>query len=95
MCTSRPPIVSQYMWPELDQTERVCNNGISHPIYACNGNVSYTLPLDMYPPVNGVHPQIRMSWYPQFDARDPVMRNYIEQMQEDRRLGRIEGFYMG
>lgn len=94
-CPTRIALVDQYMFPEKDTTERLCENGVSHPIYACNGDVSRTLPLHMYPEVNEVHPQIRMSSQPHFMIRDPVHASVIERDQLDRASGRIEGFYMG
>jgi hypothetical protein len=94
-CPSRYSPVDQYMFPEVDTTERLCNNGVSHPIYACNGDISRTLPLDMYPKVNEIHPQIRQSDQPHFMIRDPFHARIIEQDQLDRAAGRIEGFYMG
>lgn len=94
-CPTRIALVDQYMFPELDTTEKVCNNGVSHPIYACNGDISRTLPLHMYPEVNSVHPQIRQSSQPDFMIRDPIHARIIERDQLDRARGRIEGFYMG
>ena len=93
-CPSRIALVDQYMFPEKDTTERLCENGISHPIYACNGDISRTLPLDMYPEVNEVHPQIRQSSRPHFMIRDPVHARIIEMNQLDRASGRLEGFYI-
>src|SRR5437868_8525060 len=82
-CETRIALVDQYMFPEKDTADRLCNNGISHPIYACNGMVSRTLPLDMYPEVNEVHPQIRESSHPHFMIRDPVHARVIERDQLD------------
>lgn len=83
----------QYMFPEMDKTERLAENGVSQAIYACNGNISYTLPLHMYPKENEIHPQISRSHYPHFPVRDPAMIKYITQAEKDMRDGRIEGFY--
>jgi len=94
-CETRIALVDQYMFPEKDTTERRCNNGLSNPIYACNGVISRTLPLHMYPEVNQVHPHIRMSSQPHFMSRDPVLSKFIERDQLDRASGRLEGFYMG
>jgi len=93
-CPSRYAPVDQYSFPELDTTERRCNNGVSHAIYACNGWISRTLPLDMYPEVNEIHPQIRQSSQPHFMIRDPFHARVIEQNQLDRASGRLEGFYI-
>jgi hypothetical protein len=93
-CETRPAIVDQYMWPEKDTTERVCNNGVTHPIYACNGVISRTLPLTSYPRVDEVHPQIRMSSQPHFGSRDPRMRRAIEEAQLDIASRRLEGLYV-
>lgn len=95
MCVTRPALVDQYMWPEKDSSDRVCENGVSHPIYACNGHISRTLPLDMYPMVNEVHPQIRQSSQPHFGARDPRMAAAITSMELDMARGRLEGLYSG
>jgi hypothetical protein len=87
----------QYMFPEMDKTERLAENGVSQPIYACNGTLSYTLPLHMYPKVNQVHPQISRSQIPHFPIRDPHMLRLVNNMQtrnlRDIREGRLEGFY--
>ncbi len=34
------------------------NTGISQPIHDVYGNIAYSLPLEMWPPVNGYHYQI-------------------------------------
>ena len=94
-CNTRIALVDQYMFPEKDTTERLCDNGVSNPIYACNGVISRTLPLHMYPEVNEVHPHIRMGSQPHFMIRDPVHAKIIERDQLDRASGRLEGFYMG
>jgi hypothetical protein len=93
-CVTRPALVDQYAWPEKDTTERICQNGVSHPIYACNGHISRTLPLDMYPTVDQIHPQIQQSSQPHFGSRDPRMQSFIEYAQSDKRQGRLEGLYM-
>lgn len=93
-CQTRVAVVDQYMWPEKDTTERTCNNGISHPIYACDGTVSRTLPLDMWPKVNEVHPQIRKSSQPHFGSRDPRMKAAITMAEIDMARGRLEGLYL-
>jgi hypothetical protein len=92
-CPSRYAVVDQYLFPEKDTTERLCNNGVSHNIYACNGSISRTLPLHMYPEVDQVHPQIRKSSQPHFMIRDPVHARRIELEQLDLASGRLEGFY--
>lgn len=61
ICPRRQPLVNQYMWPVKDSNQYMCYNGISHPIYDCEGNISYSLPLHMYPPVNEIHPQVLMT----------------------------------
>jgi hypothetical protein len=94
-CETRVPLVDQYMWPEKDTTERICHNGVSHPVYACNGVISRTLPLDMYPKVNEVHPEIRMSSQPHFGIRDPRMGEMVDRMQRDIAEKRLEGMYIG
>jgi len=59
-CPRQPNIPDQYMWNQKDTNKYMCFNGISHPIYDCGGNINYGLPLEMYPPVNEIHPQIGM-----------------------------------
>ena len=92
-CPSRYAQVDQYSFPEKDTTERHPQDGLSHAIYSCNGWISYTLPLTMWPKVNQIHPQIAQSEVPHFGARDPYMRRQIELMEEDRKQKRLEGFY--
>ena len=60
-CPRNIALVNQYMWKNKDSNKYHCHNGISHPIYDCSGNVNFSLPLNMYPPVNQVHPQILRS----------------------------------
>jgi hypothetical protein len=94
-CESRVAIVDQYMWKEKDTTERLCHNGQSHGIYNCRGEISRTLPLDMYPRVNEVHPQVeRIPVGPHFEARDPNTRRMIAMAQRDKAEGRVEGLYV-
>jgi hypothetical protein len=100
-CPTRVPMVNQYMWTEKDRAHRTCENGISHSIYAADGNVSYTLPLDQYPKVNAVHPQIEMSKQYHFGIRDPNYAAYFDNAKvkltkrelDDIKNRRIEGFY--
>jgi hypothetical protein len=96
-CVSRYDPVDMYSWPQIDMDSkyRTCENGTSHPIYSCNGDISYTLPLDMYPPDHKkIHPQIYHSYQPHFGVRDKRMGAYLKMMVEDHKAGRIEGFYM-
>jgi hypothetical protein len=60
-CPKTVPVVDQYLWKERDTNKYTCTNGVSHPIYDCKGDVSFTLPLEMYPPAGKVHPQIALS----------------------------------
>lgn len=92
-CSTRIHPVDQYMFNEIDTKERVCQNGISHPIYSCNGELSRFLPLDMWPRVNEIHPQIRQSSIPHFDARDRDMARMIEREQLDIAAKRLVGMY--
>ena len=92
-CETRVHLADQYMWPEKDTTERVCNNGVSHPIYSCRGEISRTLPLDMYPRVNEVHPQIKRGSQPHFGSRDPATRRMLDRDYMDIQAGRLEGLY--
>ena len=95
-CESRVAIVDQYMWPEKDTTERLCHNSLSHGIYNCRGELSRTLPLDMYPRVEQVHPQVQnVPVGAHFEARDPGMRRKIAMWQADAADGRVEGLYAG
>lgn len=65
------PLVDMYTWQETDRTERVFENGTSRPIYNVNGHLLFTLPLEDYPPVDAIHPQIAYSFRPMFEARNP------------------------
>lgn len=93
-CETRIALPDQYMFPEKDTTERICHNGQSHPIYSCNGEISRTLPLTMWPKVNEIHPQIFFSSQPHFGLRDIEMSKVIERDQLDKAAGRLEGFYV-
>jgi hypothetical protein len=94
MCETRIHPVDQYSFDNVDTTERTCNNGVSHPIYSCNGEISRFLPLDMYPKVNELHPQIRMGSQPHFGIRDPNYAKKLELTQLDLATKRLEGFYI-
>jgi hypothetical protein len=94
LCTTRIHPVDQYMFPEVDTQERVCENGVSHPIYSCNGEISRFLPLDMWPRVNEIHPQVRMSSQPHFGIRDARAAKRIELEQLDLATKRLEGLYV-
>lgn len=93
-CETRYALVDQISFPEKDTTERTCQNGLSHPIYSCRGEISRTLPLTMWPKVNEIHPQIYPSSQPHFMVRDPIMARRIEADQLDKARGRLEGFYV-
>jgi hypothetical protein len=93
-CPTRIAPVDQYMMQQVDTTERTCQNGVSHPIYACNGDISRTLPLTYYPKVNEIHPQIYDSSQPHFESRDRATRAQIERNQLALSGGIIEGLYM-
>jgi hypothetical protein len=92
-CETRYALVDQYSFPEKDTTERICHNGVSNAIYACDGTISRTLPLHMYPLEGTIHPQILRSSHPHFQSRDPLMMALIQRTQLDRAQGRLEGFY--
>ncbi|HMP28282.1 MAG TPA: hypothetical protein PKD85_01695 [Saprospiraceae bacterium] len=93
-CTTRIHPVDQYLMPEVDTRERTCQNGMSHPIYSCNGEISRFLPLDMWPKVNQVHPQIRQSSQPHFQARDRDFAKRLEMEQLDIASQRLAGLYV-
>jgi len=105
-CIRHAGLPDQYMWPQKDTTKYMCHNGISHPIYDCQGWINYSLPLELYPPVGKVHPQISMVRRPhlQYRPSEYVLPN----PEEDPRLysmyryrrgcddsDRVEGFYHG
>jgi hypothetical protein len=60
-CRGNVALVDQYMRHEKNTTIHTCLNGINHSIYNQNGDIHYTLPLEMYPFVNEVHPHIAIS----------------------------------
>jgi len=94
-CPRHAAVVDQYMWPQKDTTAYRCYNGISHPIYDCKGWVNFSLPLEMYPPVHQVHPQIAMVRRPHQQyrgtAKFPVQVEHFG--FNDISEGRTEGFY--
>lgn len=92
-CSTRIHPVDQYSFPEVDTKERVCQNGLSHPIYSCNGEISRFLPLDMWPRVNEVHSQIRQSSIPHFNIRDREYAKRLEMEQLDIASKRLQGLY--
>jgi len=102
-CPRNIGIVDQYSWANKDTNDYMCNNGISHPIYDCNGDIQFSLPLEMYPPVNRIHPQIKMVKRSHLNWRDSE-RNLNSLMKEELvkyrskeqniiKENRLEGFY--
>lgn len=102
-CPRNIGVVDQYSWEHKDTNDYMCENGISHPIYDCNGWVQFSLPLELYPPVNSIHPQIDMvkrmhlNWRNSEDRlealrnkEDKFRQEMKEQFEHDRRM---EGFY--
>ncbi len=74
-CKKNIAMVDQYMWAEKDTNTYKCDNGVSHPIYDCTGQVNFSLPLEEYPPEHGIHPQIAMTKRAHFNYRqDPNCR---------------------
>lgn len=69
-CPRNVALVNQYMWDNKDTNKYNCNNGVSHPIYDCKGWIHYSLPLEMYPPVNQIHEQIGMTRRTHLNWRD-------------------------
>ena len=95
-CPRHAAIVDQYMWEEKDTTKYMCYNGISHPIYDCKGYVSFSLPLEEYPVVDQIHPQIQMTRRMHMNFREdprhrPTRENFIH---KDLRENRVEGLYI-
>ena len=81
-CPRQAAIVDQYMWKQKDTNKYKCYNGISHPIYDCTGQVNYSLPLDQYPPANGIHPQIAMTRRMHLNLReDPHRQVFMPNVQ--------------
>ncbi len=80
-CPRQAAVVDQYSWPQKDTNQYMCYNGISHPIYDCKGDINYTLPLEMYPKVGAIHPQIGMVKRPHLNFRNgnlsPSINNEI------------------
>ena len=71
-CPRNAGLPDQYMWAEKDTTAYKCYNGVSHPIYGCDGKINYSLPLHMYPQQGQVHPQVQRTKRPHMDYRqDP------------------------
>ena len=60
-CRRNIGLPNQFAWKEKDTNKYSCTNGISHPIYDCKGWINFSLPLEMYPRVGEVHPQIEMT----------------------------------
>lgn len=73
VCPPAVALVDQYNWKDKDAKLEygLCNNGIGQPIYNCQGNISRSLPLEMYPKVNEIHPEVRMMQNYIYDKRYP------------------------
>lgn len=93
-CPQNVALVDQYSWPKKDTVQYRCVNGGASPIYDCNGNIHYTLPLHMYPKDNGrVHPDVSrdFTFPPEIERLGlDAQRQYQLSMMKDNRL---EGFY--
>jgi len=83
-CPPNVGMPDQYMWPVKDTNKYPCRNGVSHPIYDCEGSIHYSLPLHQYPRISEVHPQIAMS---------PQYKPLCVSKQRDLAEGRISKFY--
>lgn len=95
-CPTQVPMVNQYMWPEKDTNEYLCVNGLSHAIYACDGSIARTLPLEMWPRVNEIHPQIAQSRRRHFALRSQPARDVFKSaFALQQRDNRLEGMYRG
>lgn len=97
-CPRQIAVVDQYMWKEKDTEQYQCFNGISHPIYDCKGWINYSLPLEQYPPVGQIHPQIemtrRMHMNYRVNPKDAEFTSHQERFSHlDMTEGRIEGMY--
>ena len=77
------------MWPKKDSNKYMSYNGISNPIYSCDGNLNYSLPLHMYPPVDDVHPQIKMVRRMHLNHRGDNIIKDIPPTLRDYRLANI------
>lgn len=108
-CSIRISPVDQYVWKKKDNTERICENGLSYPIYGADGVISYMLPLEKYPPnYKAIHPDIlKSSNKPFFNARtigtwnefqdnyENSVRNHRDEMMQNiyRQSPLYEGLY--
>jgi len=82
-------LVDQYMFKTKDSNKYMAYNGISHPIYSCNGNINFTLPLEMYPPVDDVHPQIKMARRMHLNQRGPNPVHETPPTVQDYHMGYV------
>jgi len=71
VCPRNIAIVDQYQYDyeDKDYNRYQCMNGISDPIYSCNGQVAFSLPLENWPPGDDLHPQVHLMsrYYPKFN----------------------------
>jgi hypothetical protein len=74
-CPTQVALPNQYSWPEKDGSTRLCHNGLSAPIYQCNGEIHYSLPLHQYPGVSQIHPEVLASKSTGYENRAPRMNN--------------------
>ena len=58
-CPTNVALVDQYMWSVKDSNQYGCTNGVSAPIYEIDGTIAHQLPLELYPPVNDIHPEVK------------------------------------
>lgn len=95
-CPRNPGIVNQYMWPQKDTNKYMCYNGISKPIYDCTGSINFSLPLEDYPPVHGIHPEILLVKRPHLRYRGKkgaIVKDVWEQEMRETYTAPFEGVY--
>ncbi|HSA76092.1 MAG TPA: hypothetical protein VLE02_00985 [Nitrosarchaeum sp.] len=90
-CPSHIAPVDQYMWATKDTSQHICNNGISHPIYNCKGDIHFSLPLHMYPKVGEIHSQIQpVSRNLHTNLRKNIVVPYPSTSRKSRRKSPLE-----
>lgn len=86
-CSNKPALPDQYMRAVKDTNDYPCVNGVAGPIYDCNGNINYTLPLDRYPNWYQIHPEIRLA--------QKRMLPYAGAARYAPTVGSASGYYYG
>lgn len=94
-CPTMPEYVDRYSWPDKDLRIHDCVNGYYiDGVYAADGSISFSLPLENYPMAHEVSDEIAMTGPVHFHARDRRLAEEIRRRYKPPYSHRyLEGLY--